>query len=347
MNGHQNQRAHQESICGEDEALEGQDGESQENEGQDADLASILDEAFVAGYALHSGWFAARSRLVREQAVRFGAAHPDLPGIVRFVSEQGEQEGLYASIFMRRDRLWHTYDLASRTWSKKLSLTADHDALVAAALKAHASAPDNVKTRHAAIKAALLPILAQALNDDPADYHRALTVAANSQVDAKSEGAAAAASLHALHANHPIPSSPAIVADGKEKLKRRDDFWPNGQLVLNDQLDGLSGDLSKSLSAQIAAGATPAQMADTSQNTLEIGAGAAFYMDQHIQAALIVAMIAYYATKHLDKLWFITMGDGRTCFICLDIEAENPYTIDSIQMPPVHGGCRCIVSPSE
>lgn len=346
MNGHQNECAHQESVCGEDEAPEGQSSQGQEDEGQDAALA-VLNEAFVAGFALHAGSFVARNRLVREQTVRFAAAHPELPGIVRFVSEQGEKEGLYASIFMRRDRLWHTYDLASRTWSKKLSLRVDHDALVASALKAHAGYPDDKKSQHAAIKAALLPILTRTLHDDTADYHQALTVAANSQVDAKSEGAAAAASLHAHHANRPIPSASQIVADGKQKLKRRADYWPNGQHVLDDQLDGLSGDLSRSLSAQIAVGATPDQMSDASRKTLEIGDGAAFYMDQHIQAALVLSMLAYYASQNLDKLWFISVGDGRTCLTCLDIEAENPYTIDSIQMPPIHGGCRCIVSPSE
>lgn len=346
MNGPQNQCAHQESVCGEDEAPEGQSGEGQEDEGQVDALTSVLDEAFVAGFALHAGYFVGRSRVVREQAVRFATAHPDLPGIVRFVSEQGEQEGLYASIFMRRDRLWHVYDLASRTWSKKLSVHVDHDALVAAALKAHAGSPDDTQKQHAAVKTALLPILTQTLHDNTAHYHQALTVAANSQVDAKSEGTAAAASLHAHHSGHPIPSAPAIVAAGTQKLKLRDDYWPNGQSVLDDQLVGLSGDLSISLSAQIADGATAAQMADTSQKTLEIGAGAAFYMDQHIQAALILAMVAYYHSQSIYKLDFVSMGDGNVCMTCLSIEAGNPYTIDSIEMPPVHGGCRCIVSLS-
>ena len=45
----------------------------------------------------------------------------------------------------------------------------------------------------------------------------------------------------------------------------------------------------------------------------------------------------------LNEYNVVTMHDGRVCPRCLEIEAENPYTVDDGKLPPFHSFCRCII----
>lgn len=37
----------------------------------------------------------------------------------------------------------------------------------------------------------------------------------------------------------------------------------------------------------------------------------------------------------------VTCNDSRVCSFCLEIEANNPYMIDQVELPPFHPRCRC------
>lgn len=47
--------------------------------------------------------------------------------------------------------------------------------------------------------------------------------------------------------------------------------------------------------------------------------------------------------NNVEWVDIVTMGDDRVCNICLELEANNPYRIDQVELPPFHPRCRCTI----
>lgn len=53
-----------------------------------------------------------------------------------------------------------------------------------------------------------------------------------------------------------------------------------------------------------------------------------------------------YSNYGVDKVEIITVGDSNVCDICLDLEDNNPYTLEeAMNFLPAHPNCRCSYGP--
>ena len=43
----------------------------------------------------------------------------------------------------------------------------------------------------------------------------------------------------------------------------------------------------------------------------------------------------------------VTRRDARVCSYCLELEANNPYRIDQVLLPPFHPRCRCVIRKAQ
>ena len=125
-----------------------------------------------------------------------------------------------------------------------------------------------------------------------------------------------------------------------------------------DLLTNLCDDLDKNFKDIILDGIIDGKSVDDIAHELEVAGVSPLNRHTAQQRAKMIARTEVNSVKNKARLqaykdnniqWvdIITMGDGRVCQECLDLEANNPYPIDEIwDLLPVHPNCRCIYSPS-
>ena len=258
-------------------------------------------------------------------------------------------ERLYANLYQRRDRLWMKYDRRIRAWCVRLVSDVAIDALVHDIMTHHelavseATAADRQRDQ---TKKMVLAALLQALNlyADLASSARSMVAAASAE--GMAVGQTAAAALLAYVAGHKIPNMDTLQKETLAQLQNATDYWDNTDQVISDMLNGLAGDIAKSMSVMIAAGATEDDLTKYITSVLGVGAGAAFYLDSHIHALFALALLAAY--KQAGSLVdFVTVGDERVCPACEAAEAGNPWKPSDVPPIPYHGACRCWYAPAQ
>ena len=258
-------------------------------------------------------------------------------------------ERLYAKLYHRRDRLWMKYDIKIKAWSLRLAQDVAipslvHDIFTNHELAVHESTASDRQREQTkqTVLAALL--LALSLYKDLASNLRDMVSAASAEGMAVGQTTAAALLAHAAGAN--IPDMGTLQKESLAQLQQANDYWDNTDHVVNNILNGLAGDVAKSMSKLIASGATEDQLVSYVTSVLGVGAGAAFYLDSHIHALFALAALAMY--KQAGSLVdFVTVGDERVCPECDSAEAGNPWKPSDVPDIPNHGGCRCWYAPAQ
>ena len=240
------------------------------------------------------------------------------------------------------------YDRRIRAWCVRLAQDVAVDSLVHDILSHHelavheSTAADRQRDQtKQTVLAALL--LALSLYSDLASDARSMVAAASAE--GMAVGQTAAAALLAFAAGAKTPDLDTLQKETLAQLQGASDYWDDTNTVINDMLDGLAGDVAKSMSKMIAAGANEDQLTAYITSVLGLGAGAAFYLDSHIHALFALALLASYkrAGTMVD---FVTVGDERVCPACDSAEAGNPWKPSDVPDIPNHGGCRCWYAPA-
>ena len=307
-------------------------------------------DSFLRGYLPHASHpLTPRAKNVLRAADAVIRENQHAPANLWDVLEsKGTIEGLYARLYQRRDRLWMKYDRRAKSWSLRLAQDVAVDSLVADILAHHelsvteASAADRQRdwTKQKVIAAILLAL---GLYADLATDARNMAAAASAEGMAL--GQTAAAALLAFVAGHKIPDMDSLQQETLAQLKRSADYWNDTDAVITSMIEGLAGDVAKSISKMIQDGATHDQIASYVTATLGAGAGASFYLDSHIHALFALALLAAY--KQAGTLVdFVTVGDARVCPACLAAEDGNPWKPNDVPPIPYHGGCRCWYAPA-
>lgn len=297
--------------------------------------------AFAQGWAASGGPMTERVKAGCLAAIEFAVDHADQPNVLEVTLKLGELEGVWADIYDQRERLHQQVDAdVKKAWR---ALLADLDT---AALAGH-----------------LTPILGIGEAGDDRQRRReqaAAAILAALMLLARQSGwavlvAAVAAGLRAAH-QAGWDAGLALVAqqagvdpaslDGGD-APRMDDQQAAAmaqQLLLgildhtSDQVaweltadgyepgdDGLDGDLTDSLDEP---------------RSLRVD------VDTAVSAAYAAGLAARYLISGVQAVNFLTAGDTRVCPACDDAEAGNPYVPLNAPSPPLHPGCRCILSPA-
>ena len=119
-------------------------------------------------------------------------------------------------------------------------------------------------------------------------------------------------------------------------------------------LTNLCDDLDKNFKDIILDGIINGKSVDEIANELEVAGISPLNKHTAQQRAKMIARTEINSVKNKARLqafmdnnvkWvdIITMGDMRVCKDCLNLEANNPYPIDTVSgLLPVHPNCRCI-----
>lgn len=306
-------------------------------------LAHLLREAYATGWAASGGPMTDRVRAGCTAAVSLGVEYPHRPGLLEATLHLGHLEGIWATIYARRDDLhahnrtavatvWHPLvaDLDLPTLIRHVRRDAGlHEAVSKATIGRIVDAVLNLlnQVRHRTgwrqLRQAVRDALARSLAEGRAD---AVALA----VDA----------AHHIAIDFAIPFADAYRAlEHAQELLTEADEW----------LLRIIGDQASVLGRQLAIltrdGASYADMLDAARSVLEGSDPEAvgLVVDQLTARALSQGALDLYRVEGVEQVDFLSAGDGRVCKTCSDAEANNPYPPNRAPVPGLHLRCRCTV----
>ena len=303
--------------------------------------------AFANGYSIHGELpLLGRSKTAYKASQRLlEASKDDGAAALSLIAAAGANEGLYAKIYKRRDRLWMKYDMAVKRWERKLSLKIDHADLETEVAKALQAAPDKNSRQREEVKTVVSAYLANLLIKHPELSAEIFRISAEASAESKAEGAAAAAALLAHSRNQKVPDLAKEAKANLNQQKKLRSYGSNASKDSKTMLNGLAGDVA------IAAAPNEGNNQNTGSNYAAIigaGVGSSFYADYINHAYWALALLALLSSESPSgKVNFVTVGDGKVCKQCLEAEDGNPYAPSAVPDIPQHVSCRCWYTPAD
>lgn len=318
-------------------------------------IEAVAREAYAAGWALSGGPMTDRVRAGCAAAVQLAVEHCDDPGILEVTLKLGSLEGVWATVYERREQLIADHIAAvTKRWHTcvgELDLAKAITRYRAAVFMGEAADPQ-LAARRADAKQAAFGYLSGIHYTD--GYPHLQEAVGDALRAGRAEGHVTAQRIHAAHAS----SAPAQESSGDElaidfsryydQLALLDDWPALADPWIQRLIDGASTDLGNTLAALSRDGASYEDMlaaADDLFGSGDVRAVSAL-MDYAMSDALTNASVDLYASEGVGSYDVLTAADSRVCKACLDAESSNPYPVTQSPPVPSHPGCRCAVAPS-
>ena len=317
--------------------------------------AQAAREAYAAGWASSGGPMTARVRAGCTAALHLAAAHPDDPRILEAAVHLGRLEGVWATLYRRRDDLMAAHTAtAQRAWKTLIRREAVVDAVADfhARIAPRESSADD-KARQDQIKAAALAAaieMLQALPDDP--QWRILRAALRDAIAAgRAEGAVGAVAIAAEHIGQIGLDWDIAFEHAYTALADLDAIWADADGWLAKMLDRAAADLGRALANATRDGATYAQLLADAMDALdgEDATTVSFIVDWALTTGLARGALDLYAAEGVASVDWITAMDQRVCDTGPNCEGRgenSPYSLADFPDQPAHARCRCCSAAS-
>lgn len=311
-------------------------------------IAPYAREAFAAGWASTPAPMTDRVRAGCTAAVALAAEHCDDPRILEATLQLGQLEGMWATVFDRRERLHkRTERQALAAWRRAIA-DIDTAAVLDRYQQAVAENPppgDTIPEQRQHYIDLALPLLITALGalaGMQAWKQLGEGLAADAKL-ARAEGRTAATAV--LDAEHAQPTSwSATLASHIHDLA--DAEADDTTTALADAVTGTAWDLARLLARSALDGMLRSVLSDFAA-MLRAGRGLMRALDQFTSRIYNAGMAdAYTAADPEALVAWVTAGDGRVCPDCQDLEDNGPYAPADVPDAP-HPGCRCTTAPAD
>lgn len=314
--------------------------------------ARAAREAFAAGWADSGGPMTERVKAACAAAVDLAVQHPGDPHILEAALHLGRLEGVWATLYQRREQL--IADHAATTGHAWKSLIRRENVVDAVADFQRRTAPRESsaddRQRQDEIKSAALAAAAQMLQALPDDPERRILRARLREALAagRAEGAVGAVAIAAerigqLGLDWDIAFDHAYAALGDLET-----LWADADGWLAKMLERATGDLGRALAAGTRDGATYAQLLAGAMDALdgEDASAVSFVVDWALSTGLSQGALDLYTSEGVASVEWITAGDGRVCPTCESNGEDGPYPPSRFPGQPDHPRCRCASAAS-
>lgn len=315
----------------------------------------LVAEAFVAGWAVHGpADLPAGGRAAAEAAL--AVADEGDPWALDHVFEAAKRQGMLVSLERRRTELRRRHEKAldavlaklarafpARRYAGELRRHLEPLGLVGGNDSDGRSSERRERAKHAA-EVALVALLRRR-----GKLGRAwLSLVARARAEAVAEGWAQGHALAAIALGlEEVPDVDELYREVLAELTRdAAGYWAGADHWVDQELDGVAGDVGQRMASLLRDGANRAAMAAAANEAVGAGAGARFYLDEALHTEMQHAALRAYARTGIAYVDFQTENDGRVCPTCQDYEGESPWPVESAPGPPVHGRCRCWLVPA-
>lgn len=304
-------------------------------------MASAAREAFAAGWALSGGPMTDRVRTACETAVNLATETADDPDVLRATIDLGKLEGMWALLFQRREEQQALHAAEVRKQWQQL-ITRDDIAAMVDRLRHQLGVTEafNLARLRADARAAAKAMLT-ALAD--VTGFTALRIALRNAIAAgRAEGMVNAVAIAAERAGKVGLDWNIAFKDAYASMERLEDLWADAGGWLGQMIDGVAGDLGRTLADGLEAGLDRDALIDAAAEVLTGDAEAvAFTVDWAMTTAADEGALSLYRSEGVLQIDIITAGDGRVCGACIGAESGSPWHIGEQPRMPLHPACRC------
>jgi hypothetical protein len=312
-----------------------------------ATLAAAAREAFAAGWALSGGPMTDRVRAGALAAVHLACEHADDPHILEVTLKLGQLEGVWATVYERREQLIadHTKTV-TKIW-RSLIHGLDARRLItryrADQFMPTEAADPLLNIRRGEAKTAALGYLNGVHYADGYDQLR--DAVADALRSARAEGWTSGKHIHAEHTPKETVADPWAVdfTHYYDQLRLLDDWPALADRWIQTLIDGAGTDLGNMLATMSRDGASYEDMLSGAEDLLGSGdvRAVSTLLDYAMSDAITQGSVNLYASEGVRQYDVLTAGDSRVCTRCQDAEAENPYPVG--QSPPIPSHPMCVV----
>ncbi|MFG2412280.1 2'-5' RNA ligase family protein [Streptomyces goshikiensis] len=304
-------------------------------------MESVAREAFATGWALSGGPMTDRVRTACETAVSIATEAADDPDVLRATIDLGRLEGMWALLFQRREeqQSLHMAEVR-RQWRELISrddITVMVDRLRHQLGVTEAVDPGRLRVEALAAAKAMLRALA-----DLSGFSALRIALRNAIAAGRAEGMVNAVAIAAERAGKVGLDWNIAFKDAYQSMERLEDLWADAGGWLGRMIDGVAGDLGRTLADGLEAGLDRDALVDAAAELLTGDAEAvAFTVDWAMTTAADEGALALYRSEGVLQIDIITAGDGRVCGACIDAESGSPWHIGDQPRMPLHPHCRC------
>lgn len=313
-------------------------------------IRSYARAAYAQGWAASGGPMTEAVQAGCVAAMDIASRWCDHPQVLEVALHLGQLEGVWAQVFARRDALMESHTRAVRkVWR---SLVAGLDVAGAVGLfRQRMGLSEGVdrdwlrRAKEAAAEAArrLLQWLPGSTGwQRLRDALRAVVVASRAEGYAGAVGVAAS-QQHLLGYDFDIAFQHAYDA-----LENLGDTWAQSDAWLERMLGRAADEFGRTLGDLASQGADYEQMVaaglDVLQDTVADKDIVGFIVDWAASAGLSQGALDLYRSEGVQKVTWMTAGDGRVCPICEQRGEDSPFLISDFPAMPAHPLCRCVAS---
>lgn len=277
--------------------------------------------------------------------------HYQDPDVLEVALHLGHLEGVWATVFHRRDALYaHHIRVVRALWRRAVADLDVAGAVTqirqAAGLTEAKIDRDFLRRVREAARAAGVRLLqwipGKAVWQDVRDAMRAVVTAGRAEGFADALGVAAS-EQHVLGFDFDIAFEHAYAA-----LENLGDAWAQADPWLEKMMGRAADEFGRTLGDLAANGADYEQMVaagmDVLQDTVADEGIVGFIVDWAASAGMSRGALDLYASEGVTQVTWMTAGDSRVCVICEQHGIDSPFLITDFPEMPAHPRCRCVAS---
>lgn len=319
-------------------------------------LAESARVAFAAGWASTAGPLTDRVKTAATVAVTLAAENAGDPGVLEATMRLGALEGVWATIYTRRDVLYARHDKAvCAAWHTYVAAELDVPALVAQVRRAAGvtEASDEDRQHHQDREARVIAVVLAALTTlfgraRGPKYQALLDALEHAMRDGVAEGTAGGIAIAAQQAGFSAVDFDKAFRDAAASAGNDGRFQGQAQQWLGQMVGAVSRDLGRRLHRMVGDGVTSTDMAGEtrSSGTGRHVAAVALLTDWALGHAFTLGALAVYGLLSVATVDWVTVGGVKVCAACLSLESGGPYVVFGAPQPPRHPSCRCQLVPA-
>lgn len=307
-------------------------------------IAATAREAFASGWALSGGPMTERVKVASTAAVQTAIAHANDPRILEVTVDLGKLEGMWATLFQRRDRLIAQYtDTVTTAWRDLITARTFRDGLyhLRAELGLRENDDDERKRRKEAATAAALAML-KALAGRPG-WAKLRQAIRDAIAAGRAEGIVNAVAIAAERAGRTGLDWNKALDRAYQQLERLDELWADVDDWTDRIIHRAAADLGNVLADQADQDTSHDEMTAAAVALLggAVVGAAGFVTDWAMTAAADRGALDLYQRLGAATVDWVTVGDERVCDRCEANEAGNPWSLGTVPEFPAHPRCRC------
>lgn len=253
----------------------------------------------------------------------------------------GHLEGVWAAIYDRREQLLtQGVARAVAVWTANPPDLAELVRTVRVNMGLGEATPE--------VPPAITGLAAQALLRQNARADLALVVAEGFAA-AHAEGKVGALALAADHAGLLGFDFDLAFTDAVDALASLDPgYWTEAVAEYVQQaVRGTVQDVGRVLAQQVTDQAPYEDMLSAVEGLFSNSTAVSYFTDLALSTGLTQGALSLYGSEGVELVEFVTAGDARVCAPCEEAETGNPYRLDDLPAPPLHGRCRCCVQATD